>query len=147
MNKTVLPLLLAFSTVLALSSVLAASSANLQVGKVTRLMTKDLPDVPGKERWWKPSTSLPARSPSHIGERCRSDAAVRRDSQDRRRYLEDHLLDQARLLRASSNRVLSDGCVGPDAFIQRKTFSPPGANQESVSRLVRRDRVFLSSQS
>jgi hypothetical protein len=49
MNKTVLPLLLAFSSVLALSSVLAASSANLQVGKVTRLMTKDLPDVPGKE--------------------------------------------------------------------------------------------------
>src|SRR6478752_5497866 len=43
MNKTVLFLLLAFS------SVLAASSAVLQVGKVTRLMTKDLPDVPGKE--------------------------------------------------------------------------------------------------
>ena len=37
-------LLLAFSSVLALGSVLA-----LPVGKVTRLMTKDLPDVPGKE--------------------------------------------------------------------------------------------------
>ena len=43
MNKMVLFLLLAFSSVLALSS------ANSQVGKVTRLMTKDLPDVPGKE--------------------------------------------------------------------------------------------------
>jgi quercetin dioxygenase-like cupin family protein len=43
MNKTVLLLLLAFSSALALSS------ANAQVGKVTRLMTKDLPDVPGKE--------------------------------------------------------------------------------------------------
>ena len=43
MNKMVLFLLLAFS------SVLAFSSANSQVGKVTRLMTKDLPDVPGKE--------------------------------------------------------------------------------------------------
>ena len=43
MNKMVLFLLLAFSSALALSS------ANSQVGKVTRLMTKDLPDVPGKE--------------------------------------------------------------------------------------------------
>jgi quercetin dioxygenase-like cupin family protein len=43
MNKMVVFLLLAFS------SVLAFSSANAQVGKVTRLMTKDLPDVPGKE--------------------------------------------------------------------------------------------------
>ena len=43
MNKMVLFLLLAFS------SVLAFSSANAQVGTVTRLMTKDLPDVPGKE--------------------------------------------------------------------------------------------------
>src|SRR6476620_805429 len=43
MNKTVLFLLLAFS------SVLAFSSANAQVGKVTRLMTKDLPDVLEKE--------------------------------------------------------------------------------------------------
>ena len=34
---------------LALSSVLALSSANALVGTVTRLMTKDLPDVPGKE--------------------------------------------------------------------------------------------------
>ncbi len=43
MNKTVLFLLLAFS------SVLAFSSAHAQAGKVTRLMTKDLLDVPGKE--------------------------------------------------------------------------------------------------
>jgi quercetin dioxygenase-like cupin family protein len=43
MNKMVLFLLLVFS------SVLAFSSANAQVGTVTRLMTKDLPDVPGKE--------------------------------------------------------------------------------------------------
>ena len=43
MNKVVLFLLLAFS------SVLAFSSANAQVGTVKRLMTKDLPDVPGKE--------------------------------------------------------------------------------------------------
>jgi quercetin dioxygenase-like cupin family protein len=49
MNRTALSLLLAFSSALAFGSVLAASSANLQVGKVTRLMTKDLPDVPGKE--------------------------------------------------------------------------------------------------
>jgi quercetin dioxygenase-like cupin family protein len=43
MNKMVLCLLLAFS------SVLAFSSAHAQVGTATRLMTKDLPDVPGKE--------------------------------------------------------------------------------------------------
>ena len=43
MNKMVWFLLLA------LSSVLAFSSANAQVGTVTRLMTKDLPDLPGKE--------------------------------------------------------------------------------------------------
>ena len=43
MNKLVLSLL-AFSAVLAFGSVLA-----LPVGKVTRLMPKDLPDVPGKE--------------------------------------------------------------------------------------------------
>ena len=43
MNKTVLFLSLAFS------SVLTFGSANAQIGKVTRLMTKDLPDVPGKE--------------------------------------------------------------------------------------------------
>ena len=49
MNRKILSLLFAFSNVLAFSSVLAASSANLQVGNVTRLMTKDLPDVPGKE--------------------------------------------------------------------------------------------------
>jgi quercetin dioxygenase-like cupin family protein len=43
MNKMVLfPLL-------ALGSVLAFGSANAQVGTVTRLMTRDLPDVPGKE--------------------------------------------------------------------------------------------------
>jgi quercetin dioxygenase-like cupin family protein len=43
MNKTVLFLLMAFS------SVLAFNTASAQVGRVTRLMTKDLPDVPGKE--------------------------------------------------------------------------------------------------
>jgi quercetin dioxygenase-like cupin family protein len=43
MNKMVLFLLLAFS------SVLTFSSANAQIGTVKRLMTKDLPDVPGKE--------------------------------------------------------------------------------------------------
>jgi quercetin dioxygenase-like cupin family protein len=43
MDKTVLFLLLA------LGSVVAFSSANAQVGTVTRLMTKDLPDVAGKE--------------------------------------------------------------------------------------------------
>ena len=43
MNRTVLFLLLAFS------SAIAFSSANSQIGKVTRLMTKDLPDLPGKE--------------------------------------------------------------------------------------------------
>ena len=48
MNKPVLLLLGAFSSVIALSGVLAGS-ANLPVGKVTRLMTKDLPDFPGKE--------------------------------------------------------------------------------------------------
>ena len=50
MNTTVLPLLLAFSSALAFSGVLAADSSNLQVGKVTRLMTKDLPDLSGKGR-------------------------------------------------------------------------------------------------
>ena len=44
MNKPVLSLLLAFSSVLAFGSVLA-----LPVGKVTLLMTRDLPYVPGKE--------------------------------------------------------------------------------------------------
>ena len=62
MNKLVLALLLTFSAVLAFGSGLA-----LPVGKVTRLTTKDLPDVPGKRKAWsKPSTSLPARSPNHI---------------------------------------------------------------------------------
>jgi quercetin dioxygenase-like cupin family protein len=43
MNKIVLLLFLAFG------SVLAFGSASAQVGTVTRLMTKDLQDVPGKE--------------------------------------------------------------------------------------------------
>jgi len=43
MKKMVVFLILAFS------SVLAVSSAHAQIGKVTRLMTKDLPDLPGKE--------------------------------------------------------------------------------------------------
>jgi quercetin dioxygenase-like cupin family protein len=43
MNKMV------FFPLLALSSVLAFSSANAQTGKATPLMTKDLADVPGKE--------------------------------------------------------------------------------------------------
>ncbi len=43
MHKMILLLLLAFS------SVLAFSSANAQVGKVTRLLTTELPDVLGKE--------------------------------------------------------------------------------------------------
>jgi len=34
---------------LAFTSVLVLSSANAQVGTVKRLMTKDLPDAPGKE--------------------------------------------------------------------------------------------------
>lgn len=55
MNKRLMILLLAFSSVLALSGVLAFSnvsgfsSAKAQAGKQTTLMTKDLPDVPGKE--------------------------------------------------------------------------------------------------
>ena len=49
MNKRVLFLLLALSSVLALSGVLAFRSANAQGGRPTTLMTKDLPDVPGKE--------------------------------------------------------------------------------------------------
>jgi quercetin dioxygenase-like cupin family protein len=43
MNRTVLFLAVAFS------SVLAFDSANAQAGKATCLMTKDLPDVSGKE--------------------------------------------------------------------------------------------------
>ena len=61
MNKLVSFLLLAFSSVLAFGSVLA-----LPVGKVTRLMTKDLPDVPGKEGMVETVDFAPARSPSHI---------------------------------------------------------------------------------
>ena len=55
MNEKVLFLLLAVScvlavsSVLAFSSVLAVSSANAQAGTPRTLMTKDLPDVPGKE--------------------------------------------------------------------------------------------------
>jgi quercetin dioxygenase-like cupin family protein len=49
MNKMVLFLLLAFSSVIAFNSVIAFSRANAQAGTVTRLMTKELPDVPGKE--------------------------------------------------------------------------------------------------
>ena len=61
MNKLVLSLLLAFSAVLAFGSGLA-----LPVGKVTRLMTKDLPDVPGKEGMVETVDFAPARPPSHI---------------------------------------------------------------------------------
>src|SRR5678809_993036 len=43
MNKMVLFLALAFS------SLLASSGANAGTGKATTLMTKDLPDFPGKE--------------------------------------------------------------------------------------------------
>jgi len=55
MNKRVLFLsltfgsVLGFSSALAFSNVLAFRSANVQAGKPTTLMTKDLPDVPGKE--------------------------------------------------------------------------------------------------
>jgi quercetin dioxygenase-like cupin family protein len=49
MNKMVFFLLLAFSSVLVFSSVLAFRRSNTQIGTVKRLMTKDLPDVPGKE--------------------------------------------------------------------------------------------------
>ena len=49
MNKRVLFLLLAFSSVAALSTVLARSIANAQAGKPTTLMTRSLPDIPGKE--------------------------------------------------------------------------------------------------
>ena len=40
---------LAFSCAIAFTKVLAFSSANVQAGKPRSLMTKDLPDVPGKE--------------------------------------------------------------------------------------------------
>lgn len=49
MNKRVLFQLLALGSVLVVGSALAFSSANMQAGKPTTLMTKDLPDVPGKE--------------------------------------------------------------------------------------------------
>jgi quercetin dioxygenase-like cupin family protein len=48
-NRMMLFLLLAISSVLVFSGVLVFSSASAQVGTVARLMTKDLPDVPGKE--------------------------------------------------------------------------------------------------
>ena len=49
MNKNTVVLLVAFSSVLVFSGVQALSSVRGQAGTVTRLMTKDLPDVPGKE--------------------------------------------------------------------------------------------------
>jgi quercetin dioxygenase-like cupin family protein len=50
MNKMILFLLLAFSSVLAFSSANDQTEArHTRAGTVTRLMTKDLPDVPGKE--------------------------------------------------------------------------------------------------
>jgi quercetin dioxygenase-like cupin family protein len=49
MNKMGIFLLLTVSTVLAFSSVLAVSKAHNQAGTPRTLMTKDLPDVPGKE--------------------------------------------------------------------------------------------------
>ena len=55
MNKKASFLLLAFGSVIAFSCaiafthVLAFSSANVQAGKPRTLMTKELPDVPGKE--------------------------------------------------------------------------------------------------
>ena len=49
MNKKVLFQLLALGSVLVVGSALAFSNANTQAGKPTTLMTKDLPDVPGKE--------------------------------------------------------------------------------------------------
>jgi len=48
MNKKTLFLLLAFGSVCTLSTVIVVSRANVQAGKPTTLMTKDLPDVPGK---------------------------------------------------------------------------------------------------
>jgi quercetin dioxygenase-like cupin family protein len=49
MNKKVLFLLVALGSVLASSSILGFSSAGAQAGTPRTLMTKDLPDVPGKE--------------------------------------------------------------------------------------------------
>jgi quercetin dioxygenase-like cupin family protein len=55
MNKRILFLLfalgsvVAFGSVLAFTSAAAFGSANAQAGKPTTLLTKDLPDVPGKE--------------------------------------------------------------------------------------------------
>ena len=60
MNKMVLFLVLAFN------SVSAFSNANAQAGTATTLMTKDFPMCLERKAWCKPSTSLPARSPSHI---------------------------------------------------------------------------------
>ena len=49
MNKKRFFLLLALSGVLTVSSVLAFRRVNAQAGKPTTLMSRDLPDVPGKE--------------------------------------------------------------------------------------------------
>jgi quercetin dioxygenase-like cupin family protein len=49
MNKKVLFLLVALSSLLASSSILGFSGAGAQAGTPKTLMTKDLPDVPGKE--------------------------------------------------------------------------------------------------
>ena len=49
MNKMISVPLLAFSSVLVFSGLQSVSSAHPQAGSVTRLMTKDLPDVSGKE--------------------------------------------------------------------------------------------------
>ena len=49
MNKIGMILLLAVSTLLAVSSVAGFRRANHQAGKPTTLMTKELPDFPGKE--------------------------------------------------------------------------------------------------
>ena len=49
MNKIGMFLLLAFSSVLVVSSVAGFNHAHHQAGKPTTLMTKDLSDVPGKE--------------------------------------------------------------------------------------------------
>ena len=49
MNKIAFLVLLAVGSMLAVNSVLAFRSVNAQAGKPTTLMTKDLPDVPGKE--------------------------------------------------------------------------------------------------
>ena len=68
MNTIVLAVLLAFS------GVQASDGAGAQVGvrrtaagTVTRLMTKDLPDVPGKEGMVEIVAFAPAKPPRYIG--------------------------------------------------------------------------------